>query len=221
MVILHCDRLAATLLHTAFPVSLITMRWQISHTSTRRLLPTLGKQETTDVVAAVSNQLPLPLARAKKKQRHLLHFGHESLCQGVAVPGGTLRCRSQAGANFSFVSFAPPHWLQIRKETGGISVLNPQPVNVHSSSPFTACLHSSIIAARLPETRCKHAARVVPLAVESNLRLAPRCPSPRLARLSFLAPPSTPCFAVWREESWNSAKSCWLASQYQVQGDVK
>ena len=178
------------------------MRWQISHTSTRRLLPTLGKQETTDVVAAVSNQLPLPLARAKKKQRHLLLFGHESLCQGVAVPGGTLRCRSQAGANFSFVSFAPPHWLQIRKETGGISVLNPQPVNVHSSSPFTACLHSSIIAARLPETRCKHAARVVPLAVESNLRLAPRCPSPRLARLSFLALPFIPCFAVW-----SSAKS--------------
>ena len=56
---------------------------------------------------------------------------------------------------------------------------------------------------------------------KSTVDLAPRCPSPRLARLSFLAPPSTPCFAVWREESWNSAKSCWLASQYQVQGDIK
>ena len=61
----------------------------------------------------------------------------------------------------------------------GMSVLNPQHVNVHSSSLFTACLHSSTIATRLSETRRKHAARAVPAAVESDLRLAPRCPAPR------------------------------------------
>ena len=66
--------------------------------------------------------------------------------------------------------------------------------HVHSSSPLQVVfLHSSDIAARLPETRQKHAASAVPAPVESNLRLAPRSPSPRLARLCLLAPHTVLC----------------------------
>ena len=42
-------------------------------------------------------------------------------------------------------------------------------------------------------TRRKHAASAVPASDESNLRLAPRSPSPRLARLCLLAPHTVLC----------------------------
>ena len=120
--------------------------------------------------------------------RALRHASHGDALAALAAHTPLAHSASDRCA-FRQAAHADPFFL-------GLSVLNPQPVNVHSSSPFTACLHSSTIAARLPETRRKHAARAVPAAFESNLRLALRCPSPRLARLSFLAPPSTLCFAV-------------------------
>ena len=134
--------------------------------------------------------------------RALRHDWHRSALAALAAHTPLAHSASDRCA-FRQAAHADPFFL-------GMSVLNPQHVNVHSSSLFTACLHSSTIATRLSETRRKHAARAVPAAVESNLCLAPHCSSPRLTRLSFLAPPSTPCFAAW-----SSAKSgcpaCWLA----------
>jgi hypothetical protein len=48
-------------------------------------------------------------------------------------------------------------------------------------------------------TRRKHAASAVPASDESNLRLAPRSPSPRLARLCLLAPHIVLCRVHQRE----------------------
>ena len=72
--------------------------------------------------------------------RALRHAWHRSTLAALAAHTPMANSASDRRA-FQQAAHADPFFF-------GMSVLNPQHVNVHSSSPFTTCLHSSTIAAR-------------------------------------------------------------------------
>ena len=100
-------------------------------------------------------------------------------------PAGTLCLRPvRRSASGACRSFLPRH---VCPESAACQ--RSQLVSFHSLSPQLHHCHASPGDAAQTRRPCCPGSRRV-------LCLAPHCSSPRLTRLSFLAPPSTQCFAV-------------------------